>query len=124
MKVNVTKPFPYSPHGHDNAQADVGVQDLPDHIATIALAEGWATQVGATKTPAGATGPTLTHDVNAKDAIDLVELADTIEELQQLKASEMAHPKFEGGRASVLAAIDAQIEALTGDTGGGNGAAE
>lgn len=45
MQVRVTQSFPYSPRGWDNALAAVGVQELPDHIAAIALAEGWAERV-------------------------------------------------------------------------------
>lgn len=42
MRVRVTRSFPYSPRGWDNAVAHEGVQELPDHIAESALAEGWA----------------------------------------------------------------------------------
>jgi hypothetical protein len=49
MKVHVLKEFPYSPHGYDNAVAHVGEQELPDHIAEIALREKWAERVKAKK---------------------------------------------------------------------------
>lgn len=52
MKVLVTKSFPYSPHGHDNAVAEVGEQELPDHIAEIALKEKWAEPVKVAKSKA------------------------------------------------------------------------
>lgn len=49
MKVNVLKSFPYSPHGYDNAVALEGEQELPDHIAEIALREKWAKPLKAEK---------------------------------------------------------------------------
>jgi len=52
--------------------------------------------------------------VNAEDAKALVEAAATAEELDALQASEQANPKTEGGRKSVLAAIEARRAALNG----------
>lgn len=123
MRVNVVKPFPYSPHGFDNAQAEAGVQELPDHIAAAALQEGWAEPAPAvapaSEGPAaggsapGAETDTRTHELNADDAIELVNGVEDLEVLARLERGEVAHPKHEGGRKTVLAAIADTREVLT-----------
>ena len=49
MKVEVVQRFPYSPHGYDNAVADVGVQELPVDVAKAAIADKWAKPVKSKK---------------------------------------------------------------------------
>lgn len=51
--------------------------------------------------------------LNAAESTALVNGADTEEKLAAIETAEKAHPKFEGGRTSVLRAIEERREALT-----------
>lgn len=68
------------------------------------------------ETPSGsAEASTATHDISADDAAALAGKAETQDELEALWKGEMAHPKFEGGRKTVLQAIRERLQALKGD---------
>ena len=51
--------------------------------------------------------------LNAAESTALVNGADTLEKLAAIETAEKAHPKHEGGRVSVLRAIEERREALT-----------
>lgn len=52
------------------------------------------------------------HVENAGAVKDHAETLTNVADLEALKAAEVAHPTFEGGRVSVLKAIDDKIDAL------------
>lgn len=58
---------------------------------------------------------TRTHDLSAADAAKLVASIEDYDELSAVRAGEEAHPKYEGGRKAVLAAIDAAAAEFVDD---------
>lgn len=49
-----------------------------------------------------------THEVNAREAVDMIKAVDDVETLAKLEQSERSHPEYAGGRGSVLKAIAAK----------------
>ena len=45
VKIDVAKPFPFSPNGYDVVQIEAGVHDVSAECAKVAVKEGWATRV-------------------------------------------------------------------------------
>lgn len=122
MRVNVTKAFPYSPHGYDVEHAEVGVQDLPDDIAALAIAEGWAIGAAAPTPPADDATPeeqrrlalsTFTHTRNVEEVSETLKTITNAEELELIEDGEHEHPDFKPGRKGVLDAIDKRFDELT-----------
>lgn len=42
INITITEPFKYAYRGCDVVQFECGTQDVPEEVADIALAEGWA----------------------------------------------------------------------------------
>ena len=58
-KINITKPFRYAFRGCEVADFHEGEQDVPEEVAALAIAEGWAENSEAPhQDPAPATGRT------------------------------------------------------------------
>ena len=45
MKIKVTKPFKFAEDGVSVRQYEKGIYDVSEHVAAIALQEGWAKKV-------------------------------------------------------------------------------
>lgn len=63
----------------------------------------------ASDEPSGTRSVENLHDLNAADAKALVETVDDVPLLQGWLEAEKAHPKYEGGRKSVIDAIEAKL---------------
>lgn len=61
----------------------------------------------------GAGGDTRTHELTVPQARELVAGIEDVEALEQLAVGEEQHPQHDGGRKSVLEAIDDRIAELT-----------
>lgn len=75
----------------------------------------------------GAPAPEVTPDpalqeFNSADAIELIADEKDVVKLRALRAGEVLHPKYEGGRSTVLEAIDERIAELTASPAAGDGA--
>jgi hypothetical protein len=81
---------------------------LPEHIAVIAIGEGWAEP--AEDTDAAPTGPT--HSLNVREAVAYVEALDDPATLEALEISERANPGYPRGRTTVLRAIEVRLKEL------------
>ena len=55
------------------------------------------------------------YDLNASTVIDQVKDLDSEDDLLNVLALELDHPKFEGGRKTVLEAIEERVRHLQGD---------
>ncbi len=55
---------------------------------------------------------TTTHAMNSADVKALILTATDATALQKLRAGELMHPQYDGGRSGVIAAIDARISEL------------
>lgn len=58
-----------------------------------------------------------THTLNVAQALELVAGVQNVEELERLWIGEQAHPEYEGGRSTVIKAIEARAQ----DLGAGSG---
>jgi hypothetical protein len=77
---------------------------------------------GAGDAPAAVVPDLALQEFNAAEAMELVADEKDVAKLEALRAGEVLHPKYEGGRATVLAEIDALIAQLKAPaTGSGDG---
>lgn len=68
--VRVNKAFPYSPNGIEVVDYDTGDHQLPDEVADLAIAEGWAVKLDeepTTVAPEGAGPAAAAGDTDAPD---------------------------------------------------------
>ena len=68
---------------------------------------------------------TATHALNAKDAVALVEGLTSADDVAKVRDGEVHHPKYTGGRQSVLDALDARAKAIAdAAAGAGDGSSD
>ena len=113
----------FTQHGHygyiNAAEFDAAQHERADEVpATPAAAPAPAPT--APTTPAGdggAVGGTLDpaphpiHGMNADAAKDYAATLASVDDVKQAQAAEYAHPRFPGGRTSVLKSLDAAMSA-------------
>jgi hypothetical protein len=92
------------------ASGHVCVIDKADFDATLHTVA--APRTATTAPPAPPADVPLLAGLNAKDAIALIEASTSANELLAFHQEEAAHPRFIGGRASVLDAITRRQAAL------------